>query len=176
MRLLQTRQSLHFRRSALQSPAVAPADRTARERFAGADSLEAYPNLSVAAEMLGVAASTISRRPDLEAEGRGERDRVLAPAEVLRLARIFRKRSINQVAQALLDHAEEFGTDAKAQAERQIEEHFEAYSVEAQINELRALARKMLPPELAEQVEKSLERPAGEMPTLVEGYLPLAED
>src|SRR5438874_12582321 len=68
-------------------------------------SLQAYPNLTAAAEILGVSASTLSRRGDLATEHRGERDIVIAPADVLRLAVIYRKRSLNDVAQALLDHA-----------------------------------------------------------------------
>lgn len=140
------------------------------------ESLQAYPNIRTAAEMLDVAPSTISRREDLYAEPRGERDRVLAPGEVLRLGRIFRKRSINDVAQALLDHADQFGQDARARVESEIEAHFEEHTVAAQVEELRRLARQMLPPELADQVETSLDQPVGDMPTLVEGYLPLAED
>jgi hypothetical protein len=140
------------------------------------ESLEAYPNITAAAEMLGVAPSTISRRADLHAEARGERDRVLAPGEVLRLGEIFRKKSINDVAQALLDHAEQFGQEARACVEREIEAHFDEHTVAARIAELRTLARQMLPAELAEQVEASLDQPTGDTPTLVEGYVPLAED
>jgi hypothetical protein len=140
------------------------------------ESLEAYPNISAAAEMLGVSPSTISRRADLCAEARGERDRVLAPGEVLRLGEIFRKKSINDVAQALLDHAEQFGQEARARIEREIEAHFDEHTVAARIAELRTLARQMLPAELAEQVEASLDQPTGDMPTLVEGYVPLVED
>jgi len=139
-------------------------------------SLEAYPNLRTAAEMLGVAPSTISRRADLHAEARGERDRVVPPTEVLRLGSIFRKRSINDVAQALLDHAEPFGDEAFGQVEREIEAYFDEHTVARSVEELRRLARQLLPSELAEQVESSLDQPAGDMPTLVEGYVPLAED
>lgn len=176
MRTLHNLHSLHFQRSALQCPRVAPGDPSVHNHVPGPESLEAYPNISAAAEMLGVSASTISRRPDLRADARGERDRVLTPGEVLRLCRIFRKRSINDVAQALLDHAAQFGPEAHARVEREIEGHFERHTVAAQIDELRTLARQMLPPELATQVEASLDRPAGDMPTLVEGYLPIAED
>ena len=140
------------------------------------ESLEAYPNITAAAEMLGVSPSTISRRGDLRTEARGERDRVLAPAEVLRLGRIFRKRSINDVAQALLDHAEQFGQETRALVEREIEADFDEHTVAARIEDLRTLARQILPAELAEQVEASLNEPVGDMPTLVEGYVPLAED
>ena len=155
---------------------MAPGDPTAGQRLAGAESLEAYPNISAAAKMLGVSASTISRRRDLRAETRGERDRVLAPGEVLRLGRIFRKRSINDVAQSLLEYAEQFGQEVKAQVEREIEAHFDEYTIVARVDELRMLARQLLPRELADEVEASLDAPTGGMPTLVEGYVPLTED
>lgn len=169
-------QCLHSRRYVLQWPGVAPRDPTGDDRLAGAESLESYPNISAAAAMLGVSASTISRRRDLRAEARGERDRVMAPGEVLRLGRVFRKRSINDVAQALLEHAEPFGQEAKARIEREIEAHFDEYPVAAQVDELRVLARRLLPSELADQVEANLDAAVGGMPTLVEGYIPLAED
>lgn len=169
-------QPLHPLRPVLQSPEVAKRELSRAEVARGSDSLEAYPNISAAAEILGVSASTISRRSDLSAEARGERDRVLTPGEVLRLGRIFRKRSINDVAQSLLERAGQYGDEARAQVEREVEAHFDEYSVAADIEELRRLGREFLPPELATEVEAALDRTAGEMPTLVEGYVPLVED
>lgn len=171
MRPLQNSQTLHFRRCLITVAEVGRGDRTAN--LPGADSLEAYPNITAAAEMLGVSPSTISRRADLRVEARGERDRVLTPGEVLRLGRIFRKRSINDVAQALLDHAAQFGTEARARVEDEVERHFDEHTVAGRVEQLRRLARQMLPPELAEQVEATLDEGTGDMPTLVEGYVPL---
>lgn len=61
------------------------------------DSLSGLPTLSQVARILGIAPSTLSRRRDLVFERRGTRDYVFRRGEVLRLARIYRKRSIADV-------------------------------------------------------------------------------
>lgn len=80
-------------------------------------SLRPYPTMSQAARLLGVAASTLSRRADLAVEARGDRDLVLLPAEVLRLARVYRKRSINEVAADLIDLATVSGDGGRVERE-----------------------------------------------------------
>ena len=137
--------------------------------------LQAYPNIRAAAEMLGVSASTLSRREDAISERRGERDVVLAPAEVLRLGAIYRKRSLNDVAQDLIDHANEAGDVERRRVEEEVEAFFEANSVSAQRDELLRLARRMLPAELYRQIEANLKREAGDPPDLIQGYPPVAE-
>lgn len=139
------------------------------------ESLQAYPNISAAAQMLGVSASTLSRRADCNAERRGERDRVLPPAEVLRLASVFRRRSVNDVAQALLDHARATASDEVARVEEEIEGFFEAHTVAEQREELRRLARQLLPPSLREQIDSVLDQEAGALPDVIQGYAPLPE-
>lgn len=138
-------------------------------------SLQAYPNIRAAAEMLDVSASTLSRRQDVASERRGERDVVLAPAEVLRLAAIYRKRSLNDVAQDLLEHARAAGPDEQRRVEEEIEAFFEANAIAAQREELLRLARRMLPPELCEQIDASLGREARDLPEMIQGYPPLPE-
>jgi len=139
------------------------------------ESLRAHPNIRAAAEMLGVSASTLSRRQDLASERRGERDIVLAPAEVLRLGGIYRKRSLNDVAQDLLEHASAVGAEEQRRVEEEIEAFFEASTISAQRDELLRLARRLLPPALSEQIEASLAREARELPDLIQGYPPLPE-
>jgi hypothetical protein len=139
------------------------------------ESLQPYPNIRAAAEILGVSASTLSRRQDLVSERRGERDLVLAPAEVLRLAAVYRKRSLNDVAQDLLEHAGASGPDEQRRVEEEIEAFFEANTISSQRQELLRLARRMLPPELREQVEASLDREARDLPDMIQGYPPLPE-
>lgn len=109
------------------------------------ESLQAYPNIRAAAQMLGVSASTLSRRADRTAERRGERDRVLPPAEVLRLASVFRRRSVNDIAQALLDHARATAPDEVTRVEEDIEGFFEAHTVAEQREE----APPARPPDVA---------------------------
>ena len=139
------------------------------------ESLQARPNIRAAAQMLGVSASTLSRRPDRTAERRGERDRVLSPAEVLRLASVFRRRSVNDVAQALLDHVSATAPDEVTRVEEEIEGFFEAHTVADQRDELRRLARRMLPPSMCEQIDSVLDQEAGELPDIIQGYPPLPE-
>jgi hypothetical protein len=60
--------------------------------------LVAYPTLTEAAGLLGVSASTLSRRSDLEFERMGERDKRLPAGEVMRLAgveRVYRASGID---------------------------------------------------------------------------------
>jgi hypothetical protein len=139
------------------------------------ESLRAYPNIRAAAGILGVSASTLSRRADRSAARRGERDRVLPPAEVLRLASIFRRRSMNDVAQALLDHARSAAPDEVARVEEDIESFFEERPVSVERNELRRLARQLLPPSLCEQIEAVLDQDGGDLPDIIQGYPPLPE-
>jgi len=139
------------------------------------ESLQARPNIRAAAQMLGVSASTLSRRPDRTAERRGERDRVLSPAEVLRLASVFRRRSVNDVAQALLDHVSATAPDEVTRVEEEIEDFFEAHTVAEQRDELRRLARRMLPPLICEQIDSVLDQEADELPNEIQGYPPLPE-
>ncbi len=139
------------------------------------ESLQARPNIRAAAQMLGVSASTLSRRADRTAERRGERDRVLSPAEVLRLASVFRRRSVNDVAQALLDHVSATAPDEVTRVEEEIEDFFEAHTVAEQRDELRRLARRMLPPSMCEQIDSVLDQEAGELPDIIQGYPPLPE-
>jgi hypothetical protein len=139
-------------------------------------SLRAYPNIAAAAKMLGVSASTISRRADLARQTRGERDVVLAPREVLRLARIYRQRSVNEVAQDLLDHAENVDAGERPAVEAQVEEHFGEWTSEVEREQLLWLARRLLDPETASSVEAQLGGVAGEQVSYIQGYQPLAEE
>jgi hypothetical protein len=139
------------------------------------ESLQAFPNIRKAAEILGVSASTLSRRQDLATERRGERDMALPPAEVLRLGAIYRKRSLNDVAQDLLDVANAAGADEQRRVEEEIEAYFEANTIAAQREELLRLARRLLPVELCEQVEASLAREARDLPDMIQGYPPRAD-
>lgn len=137
------------------------------------DSLQAYPNIRAAAEILGVAASTLSRRADRSVERRGERDRVLPAAEVLRLGTVFRRRSLNDVAHDLLEHARTAAPADVQRIENEIEAFFEASIAADQREQLRTLARRLLPADLCAQIDTVLEERGGELPEAIQGYLPL---
>lgn len=132
-------------------------------------SLEAYPNISTAAKIVGVAASTLSRRQDLRLERRGDRDRVLSAAEVLRLAVIYRKRSLNDVAQGLIDHAQKASPDEADRVEGEVDDFFEGRTIsEDDRRKLLALARRLLPESLYRDVEATVTE---QHATLLEGLL-----
>jgi hypothetical protein len=137
-----------------------------------AGSLQAYPNISAAAGMLGVSAATLSRRKDLRKLPRGERDLVIAPADVLRMAAIYRKRSLNEVAQQLLDHAERSAPNANM-IEAEIEQFFEDRAPTGEEKErFRSLARELLPADLASAVEAALAQEGDVLPEAVKGWQP----
>jgi len=149
-------------------------DRTAVRR---ADSLCAYPNIRAAAKMLDVAASTLSRRNDLVSEARGERDQVLPPSEVMRLAGIYRKRSLNDVAQDLINLAAESSPEEAARVEGEINSYFETQTISLPERErFIESARRLLPPELFERVEEALSKQGEKLPDALFGYPPLPRD
>jgi len=139
-------------------------------------SLLAYPNISATARILSVATSTLSRREDLQAERRGERDRVLSPGEALRLAAIYRKRSLNDVAQDLIEHARLISPEDGSKVEEEVEAFFEERvgSTEAR-EEVLERARELLPPEEFEKVRATLSEPGQPLPEAFSGNLPLPE-
>jgi hypothetical protein len=139
-------------------------------------SLNAYPNITEAAKMLGVSASTLSRRDDLAGEARGERDVVLAPAEVLRLGAIYRKRSLNDVAQALLDLAERADPQERRIVEAELEAYFAGDTLVDERQELLRRARRLLDQEGMAELEAILARAADPLPDMIEGYVPIAEE
>lgn len=139
------------------------------------ESLHAHPNLRTAAEIIGVSASTVSRREDLARLRRGERDVVIPPREVLRLAAIYRKRSLNDVAQDLVEHAAAVGPEEERAVEEDVERFFEENTTAAEREQLLRLAQRLLAPDLFEQVEESVRRDAPDLPDMIQGYLPLPE-
>jgi hypothetical protein len=137
-------------------------------------SLQAHPNIRTAAQLLDVSPSTLSRRKDLAAHPRGDRDRVLSPKEVLRLAAIYRKRSLNDVAQDLIDHARQASATEAARVEEEVEEFFEQRAVsDERRDEFLALARQLLPASLYEEIEATLAERGAALPDALVGDLPL---
>jgi hypothetical protein len=139
--------------------------------------LGAYPNLQAAAKMLKVSASTLSRRSDIVVEDRGERDRVLAPSEVLRLAGVYRKRSLNDVAQDLINHAVKDSPDDAMRVEEEVETFFEGRAMsDDRRQDFLAVARRLLPDGLYNEVESAVAEPVAELASAIIGYAPLADE
>lgn len=118
--------------------------------------LAAYPTLRQAARMIGVHASSLSRR-ELPVEHAGREAR-LAPRLVLELAAHYRRRDEYEVGGALVDHALAHAPDHVAEVEAEIERYFEetgdrdaALDTGGFLEE----ARRRLPPALYAQVERA---------------------
>ena len=122
-------------------------------------SLRSYPNLTAAAHILGISPSTLSRRDDLISENRGDRDRVVPASEVLRLARIYRMRSLNDVAQALIEHARQEAPDELPGLVEEIERFFEQETEDLGLDreQFLALAQQWLPEPLFAEVKRMVE-------------------
>lgn len=134
-------------------------------------SLRAYPNLSEAAAILDVSTSTLSRRKDLSTSRRGDRDRVLSAAEVLRLATIYRKRALNDVAQDLLDLGAAGGVGERRDLELEVEAFFEDRELRAEgVEAFIETARRLLPPRLFGEVEGAVRAEVEVPPGQIIGY------
>jgi hypothetical protein len=134
-------------------------------------SLLAYPTLTEAARLLGVSASTLSRRSDLVHERMGERDKRVSAREVMRLAAVYRKRSLGEVAVDLIASARERSPAYTEHVQEEIERFFEDRSAVTQSESaFLAEAKRALPADLYEQVRQVYEAFAsgnGKPPALI---------
>lgn len=129
----------------------------------GVEALVAWPSQRDAARMLGVDESTLSRRSDVERERYGERELRLPPAEVLRLADAYRRRSVNAVAADLLKLARDRAPELEGAVRSEIDEYFARRAPIPIDNErFLAQARRTLPRALYEQVERAYSAGADE--------------
>jgi hypothetical protein len=131
-------------------------------------SLLAYPTLTETARLLGVSASTLSRRDDLVCERMGERDKRVPAGEVMRLAVAYRKRSLGEVAADLIGRAREGSPRDVEYVHEEIERFFEQRESPA-VSEgaFLAEAKRALPAELYEQVQRVYRASEGSSPALV---------
>jgi hypothetical protein len=125
-------------------------------------SLLAYPTLTEAARLLGVSASTLSRRNDLVVERMGERDKRVPAGEVMRLAVVYRKRSLGEVAADLIARARAHSPQHAEHVQEEIERFFEqkeplVFSDGAFLAE----AERALPVDLYEQVRRVYQASGG---------------
>lgn len=117
--------------------------------------LQAYPTLRRAAKMIGVSASSLSRRP-LAVERAG-REKRLAPSTVLELAAYYRKRDEYEVGGALVEYALEHAEEYAPQVEAEVDAYLRATGErDAPLDSDRFLAeaRRSLPEDVYEQVER----------------------
>src|ERR1019366_6829830 len=108
--------------------------------------VRAWPSLSRAARALGVDKSTLSRRDDLHGERVGQQEIRLSPATVMRLAREYRRRVVDEVAFALVEYAREHAEDQLDAVEAEIDAYLAGHpSTPPDVAELLELARRPLP-------------------------------
>jgi hypothetical protein len=118
-------------------------------------SLLAYPTLTEAARLLGVSASTLSRRGDLVVEQMGERDKRIPVGEVMRLAVVYRKRSLGEVATDLIARVRESSPQHAEHVQEEVERFFEQREPSVLSDgTFLAEAKRALPAELYEQVRQ----------------------
>lgn len=130
--------------------------------------LTAYPTLTEAAELLAVSASTLSRRKDLAFEAMGSRDKRVPAGEVLRLAAVYRKRSINEVAADLIGYAREHASSQVSAVEEDVECFFDQLEQPAPHGrDFLAEAKQALPRKLYREVERAYRAGAGHRPTSI---------
>ncbi|MGA3129130.1 MAG: hypothetical protein ABSB36_10260 [Candidatus Dormibacteria bacterium] len=118
--------------------------------------VRAWPSLSRAARALGVDKSTLSRRDDLHGERVGQQEIRLSPATVMRLAREYRRRVVDEVAFDLVEYAREQAQDQTEAVEAEIDAYLAGHpSTPPDVAQLLELARRHLPADLYRQVERA---------------------
>lgn len=125
----------------------------------------AWPNLTEAARMIGISPATLSRDPDVNPVEAGRREKRFSPIEVLGRAALYKRRSLNEVAQELLDHAREQRPQLASAVESDIEEFFEQRPAQP-TNKPAFFAdlARVLPPALFEEVRTMYEAAEGHQP------------
>lgn len=133
--------------------------------------IRAWPTLSAAARMLGVAPSTLSRLPGIVAERVGVQQRRVSPATVMRLARHYRRRVVEEVAHDLVARARleapELVSDVQGEIDRALAETAPTSLRDADAF-LRA-AQSFLPTELFELVRSAVSTPGVSRGVLTDG-------
>ena len=118
--------------------------------------VEGYPSLRRAAELVGVSASTLSRRDDILVVAAGRETRVPA-AEVLRLAALYGRRRMSRVAAELVEYAA--ATDARVSIAREVDDALARHAQTPEVPAPQAFldeARRLLPAPLVAQIEATL--------------------
>ena len=143
-------------RASLVSPAV-PDVQTARGPLVfDARPVEGYPSLRAAAVMIGITPSALSRLADIERVPAGREQRIPA-AEVVRLAGRYRRRSPNRVAAELVERAIAIDRDLEQPIGAEVDDALQRLPVTgASMTSFLDEARRLLPPVLAEQIERAL--------------------
>lgn len=126
---------------------------------AAPEKLNAYPNLKQAARILDVSCTWLACREDVkERATQRASERVLPPDLLLELASCYRTRRLSAVASDLLDLAVENASEYVDEVEDEIDAALSALRAPVAIPdgaEFLRVAKRSLPPELYEQVERA---------------------
>lgn len=120
--------------------------------------VSAWPSLSRAARYLGVDKATLSRRSDLDVEHVGQQETRISPATVIRLAREYRRRVVDEVAYDLVELARHRAPDQVAAVEQDIDAVLAEPSSgpKADQDEFLKVAAERLPSDLYELVVQAV--------------------
>lgn len=119
-----------------------------------------YPSLRTAARLVGVSASTLSRRSEVAWVQAGQEKRIPA-GEVVRLAALYRRRRLSRVAGELVERAAPQGPEVQEAVGEEVDVALERYSaprIPQDAEAFLAEAHRRLPKVLAAQVEETLRR------------------
>jgi len=118
--------------------------------------VRAWPSLTRAARYLGVDKSTLSRREDLHGERVGQQEIRIAPETVMRLAREYRRRVLDEVAYDLVEHTRQQAEDQVAAVKSEVDAFLAAHPARpSDVAQLLELARQHLPADLYRLVEQA---------------------
>jgi hypothetical protein len=120
--------------------------------------VRAWPSLSRAARFLGVDKSTLARRHDLGGEHVGQQAIHIAPGVVVRLAREYRRRIVEEVLFDLHAYVQDRAPDQLAALDAEVAHALEQNPIVARDTkaELLTFARDHLPASLYTQIEVAL--------------------
>lgn len=143
----------------MAKPTTAAATTSDAALFVSSEPAQAgYVSLRAAAKLIGVSASTLSRRKDLLRVSAGQEERVPA-AEVIRLAATYQRTPLSSVAGALVAHAAAAGADVQHLVADEVDGALEWFSEDRRNDQHGAFiaeAHHRLPRELALQIERTL--------------------
>jgi hypothetical protein len=137
-----------------------------------------YPSLREAAELIGVSASTLSRRDDLVRVPAGREQRIPA-AEVLRLVDVYKNVPVGRVAALLVERGQRHDPEVRRALEDEVDQALEGipptFSIDSDLQSFLRDAERHLPRNLAAQVKAAVRSRKGAVRS-VKGWSPESSD
>ena len=122
--------------------------------------VRAWLSLSRAAVMLGVNKATLSRRADLALMPVGQQEKRISPTAVMRLAREYRRRVVDEVGYDLVEHARHVAPDQLAAVELEVDDVMRERpgAANEDLQGFLRMAESNLPPDLYRLVSDAVKR------------------